>query len=397
PRRLSSNAQRARAWVISSYPLLGALATAFQLVEDAKICQAMDIKVAAVDESLREIYLNPTIAMSEMECRFVLAHEMLHAGLRHGERRQGRDPFLWNVACDYVINQWLIEMDVGVLPRFGALYDVELKGLSAEAVYDRIVGDLRTLRKLTTFRGQGMGDIIDGRTPEWWANGDGVALDEFYRRALGQGLTYHQANGRGLVPAGLVEEIAALAQPPIPWDVELARWFDHYFPPLEKTRTYFRPSRRQGATPDIPRPRYVAAEQRVEARTFGVVLDTSGSMERAVLARALGAIASYALAREVPAARVIFCDAAAYDAGYLPPEAIAERVRVRGRGGTVLQPGIDLLQNAEDFPATAPILIITDGLCDRVHLRREHAFLLPPGASLPFGPVGPVFRMGVGD
>lgn len=94
---------------------------------------------------------------------------------------------------------------------------------------------------------------------------------------------------------------------------------------------------------------------------------------------------------------VVFCDAAAYDAGYMPPEAIAERVRVRGRGGTVLQPGIDLLQRAEDFPPPAPILIITDGFCDHVHLRREHAFLLPPGRSLPFGPVGPVFRMSSND
>jgi predicted metal-dependent peptidase len=36
--------------------------------------------------------------------KFVMAHEFLHVGLRHDERQQGRDPFLWNVACDYAIN-----------------------------------------------------------------------------------------------------------------------------------------------------------------------------------------------------------------------------------------------------------------------------------------------------
>ena len=41
---------------------------------------------------------------------------------------------------------------------------------------------------------------------------------------------------RGLLPAGLIEEIRALSQPPIPWDVELAQWFDHYFAPLERRR-----------------------------------------------------------------------------------------------------------------------------------------------------------------
>jgi predicted metal-dependent peptidase len=123
------------------------------------------------------------------------------------------------------------------------------------------------------------------------------------------------------------------------------------------------------------------------------VLDTSGSMERALLAKALGAIASYCFARDVPAARVVFCDAAAYDQGYLRPEAIAESVRVRGRGGTVLQPAIDLLQRAEDFPKSGPLLIITDGKCDRLAIGREHAFLMPEGASLPFVPRGPVFRL----
>jgi predicted metal-dependent peptidase len=108
---------------------------------------------------------------------------------------------------------------------------------------------------------------------------------------------------------------------------------------------------------------------------------------------ALGAVASYATARDVPAARVVFCDAAAYDAGYLPVAEIAGRVRVRGRGGTMLQPGIRLLEHAEDFPADGPILVVTDGYCDAVRVRREHAFLVPAGARLPFTPRGPVFRV----
>jgi predicted metal-dependent peptidase len=131
----------------------------------------------------------------------------------------------------------------------------------------------------------------------------------------------------------------------------------------------------------------------VDGRTYGVVLDTSGSMDRALLAKALGAIASYSLARDVPAARVVFCDAAPYDAGYLPPDAIADRVQVKGRGGTILQPGIDLLEQAQDFPKDGPILVITDGYCDILRIRREHAFLLPEGRRLPFVARGKVFRI----
>jgi predicted metal-dependent peptidase len=343
-------ARKARNWFISSYPLLGALAAAFDIIEDPLLCQRLSISVAAVDMESREIFLNPAAGLDEYECRFVMAHEMLHVGLRHDVRCQGRDPYLWNVACDYVINGWLREMGLGEMPAVGGLYDPELKGLSAEAIYDRIVTDLRRYRKLCTMRGIGLSDILQ-RSDNWSARSDGVALDEWYRQCLSQGLIYHEEGGRGLLPAGLIEEIRALDVPPIPWDVELARWFDDYFPPLERVRSYARLSRRQSATPDIPRPRLITPDGALAGRTFGVVLDTSGSMDRALLAKALGAIASYSLAREVPAARVVFCDAAAYDQGYMPPEQIAERVRVRGRGGTVLQPGIDLLEQAADFPA----------------------------------------------
>lgn len=148
----------------------------------------------------------------------------------------------------------------------------------------------------------------------------------------------------------------------------------------------------QSATPDIPRPLWVPASGSLDGRTFGVVLDTSGSMDRVLLAKALGAIASYCMSREVPAVRVVFCDATTYDQGYILPEVIGEKFSVKGRGGTVLQPGIDLLERAEDFPATGPLLIITDGLCDRLKVRREHAYLIPKGQNLPFEPKGKVFR-----
>ena len=68
-------------------------------------------------------------------------------------------------------------------------------------------------------------------------------------------------------------------------------------------------------------------------------------------------------------------------------------MRVRGRGGTVLQPGVDLLVKAEDFPRDGPILVITDGQCDCFCVSREHAVLLPDGCLLPFPPRGKVFRI----
>ena len=386
-----SKAARAKEWFISSYPLLGAIASGYTLIEEPSVCQRFQISIAAISPALQEIYINPAAGLDGEELRFVMAHEFLHAALRHETRCQGRDPELWNVACDYVINGWLHEMRLGEMPT-GCLYDEQFRGLSAEDIYDRIVTDMRRYRKLATLRGTSLGDILS--EGNWWEHGPGVDLDEFYRSALSQGLEYHIEQQRGYLPSNLVEEIRALSHPPIPWDAELARWFDEQFSPVEKVRSYARPSRRQSSTPDIPRPAWRIEDASLEGRTFGVVLDTSGSMDRALLAASLGAIASYSAARDVNTVRVVFCDAAAYDQGYMRPEDIAGTVRVRGRGGTVLQPGIDLLDADKRFPPDAPLLIITDGCCDHLHIHgREHAFLIPKGAHLPFVPKGKVFRM----
>jgi predicted metal-dependent peptidase len=388
-----TEAQKAKNWFLDSYPLLGSLASNFTLIEDSILCKRLDISIAAIDVVHKEIYINPAAGLSYEECKFVLAHEYLHAGLCHHERRQGRDHYFWNVACDYVINDWLNEMGIGEFPKVGGLLDQELKGLNAESIYDRIVTDMRTYRKLYTFRGLGGSDIIDEGSSTYWDSRNGISLEDFYKSCLSQGLSFHYEQKRGFLPAELIEEIKALEMPPIKWDVELAKWFDHHFHPIEKRRTYARLSRRQSSTPEIPRPSYVDIGGDEHGRTFGVVLDTSGSMDKKLLAKSIGTIASYSSSRDVAAVRVVFCDASAYDAGYMSPEDLADTVKVKGRGGTVLQPGIDLLENANDFPKNGPILIITDGECERLIIKREHAFLLPKGRHLPFIPKGELFRI----
>jgi len=273
------------------------------------------------------------------------------------------------------------------------MHDLGLRGRSAEEVYDQIVSDLRwkrRLKKARTLNGNGV-DMIEDHPPGWWRGG-GVDLDAFYRRALTEGLELHLGRGRGFLPAGLIEEIKALSQPPIPWDVELAQWLDQFFPPVEKKRSYARAHRRQSATPEIPRPAWINPDEERATRVFGVVVDTSGSMNRADLGKAIGAIASYAMSRDASYVRLIQCDAAAYDSGYLPPEALLDCIQVKGRGGTVLMPGIRMLEEAEDFPKNGPVLVITDGMCDALKIKREHAFLVPKGCRITFPHRGPVFN-----
>lgn len=383
-----SPAARARRWLITHYPLLGSLLTQFELVEDAAVCERLDISIAAIQISTGEIFINPRRQLGLEQAKFVIAHEVLHAGLNHASRRQGRDAYLWNVACDFVINDWLVGMNVGIPPDSGLLFDEALRGWSADDIYLRLAADLRVRRRLSTLRGADV-DMLDERPGRFFTD-----REEFCRRALMQGLDFHVQNGRGLLPAGLVEAIRTLNQPPIPWQAKLAEWIRERFPLAERRRSWARPSRRQSATPETPRPRFIDPQDERVTRTFGVIIDSSGSMERDDLGKALGAVVAYSQAQGVKEVRLVYCDAQPYDEGFVAVEELASRVQVRGRGGTVLQPAVNLLQGRTDFPKDCPILIITDGLCeDDLQVQRDHAFLLSPGMHLPFPTRRPVFRM----
>ena len=383
----SSAGQKARSWLLANFPLLSGIASYFTIIESMDECRKLKVSVGMINVTDKKIYLNPGAGLTQYEWIWVLAHEYLHAGLNHGQRQDGRDSFLWNIACDFAINCWLEELRIGVRPAIGVMYDPKFKGWSAERIYEFITQNIRMYRKCVTLAGDSQCDMV--------GSADGVDTDaeSFCRGALVQGMFRHQSLGRGTLPADLVETINALEQPTIPWDVQLGRWFDLHVPFPENKRSYMRPSRRQSSAPDNPLPRTIVAEEfKSNAHTFGVVLDTSGSMSRSLLAKALGTIAQYALAHEVPGIRLIFCDAHPYDAGYVrPDDLLYSPIKVQGRGGTQLQPAVELFEELLDFPADAPLLILTDGFTDVFHVKRTHAFVLPKGRQMPFAARGDVF------
>lgn len=387
---------KAKKWFVNHYPLLSALAAQFKVIEDIKICKTLDISIAAVSVEHKEIYINPLANLNENGMKFVIAHEILHVALNHASRRQGRDRLLWNLACDFVINDWLIQMNIGVAPE-GIYFDKELSGKSADEIYLLIVQEERLRKKLGTLKDKTAGGLTKKTQHGCDMLDDDIRyfseFEDACKSSLLRGVFLHESIGRGDLPADLVAEIKALNQPPIPWQVELAKWISERFPLEESKRTYARPSRRQSSTPDIPRPKYVRPDELKNTRTFGVIMDTSASMDKKLLAKCLGAISSYSSAQEVKMVRIVYCDAQPYDEGYVNIDSLANKVKVRGGGGTVLQPAVDLLLRAKDFPDDAPILILTDGFFEpSLIVKRDHAFLVPRRVFLPFVPKVPVFE-----
>lgn len=394
---------RAIQWFKDNFPLLSAAAAEFSI--DYENADKFDVNIAAVDANNQIIFVNLEADMTELEWRFVMAHEILHVVLEHQKRKGNRDAFVWNIACDYVINNWLVQMGVGTLPPRGGLYKEEYAGLDSETIYDQLIENGGNDQ--LTFRGKGLGDLLD-LDPDYQP-GNGQIRRRFPFRTTVRQHTQNAARrmmedqgnglGRGYLPGGLIEELdlravaEELVQVP-EWKAELAEWFNLQFTPKPPRRSYARISRRQSSTPDIPRPGMSPLE--LHSPTFGVILDTSGSMSHELLQKGLSAVVAFSERHGVRRVRFVMCDTQPYDEGFIPVEDLKKPYRIWGRGGTILQPSVDLLLNAKDFPKEAPILIVTDGEIDVLSVDREHAFLLPGDGKLPFEPQGPVFRV-LGD
>ena len=82
------------------------------------------------------IFWNPkwvaTIEPQEIEA--VLIHEALHVVFEHPLRRGNRNHKLWNIACDYAINSYIV-YDLRLSLPDGGLLDRKYHGMSAEQIY----------------------------------------------------------------------------------------------------------------------------------------------------------------------------------------------------------------------------------------------------------------------
>lgn len=390
------NFQEALTFINIHYPLLASLTSQFKFVVDREIAKVFEIDYAAVFYNDKKIVINPSDSFTIENYKFLIAHEIFHVALKHNSRRGNRDPLMWNLACDFVINRWLMQMGLGV-PPVNLFMDKDLQNLDADLIYLELEKDVKLLKSMGTLRNESAGKSFKKKsknnlfaTDPNKKSLDMVDLDEQFGFAsfeeacahlLLEGVflqTDYKGCGvsRGTLPADMVEEIRMINQPAIPWNVELASWFMKHFPIDSKKRTFARMSRRQCTTPDIPRPSYVKRQKSGRTKTFGVVIDTSGSMTKDVIGKCLGVIHSYSLASNVDEVRLVYCDVVPYDVGFISVESLKNRVEVQGRGGTYLQPAVNLLLSDAEFPDDAPILILTDGFFEEtLEVRRKHAFV----------------------
>ena len=94
-----------------------------------------NISTAATDG--RDVFFNPTFlnSLPRTHQDGLLLHEILHAALLHPLRLREREPELWNIAADIIVNGMVLSESEFELPP-GGLRDEKLEHLSVEEVYE---------------------------------------------------------------------------------------------------------------------------------------------------------------------------------------------------------------------------------------------------------------------
>lgn len=217
----------ARVGLLLRHPFFGNLATRL------KIVQADDwLPTAATDG--RHLYYNTQFfnAMDNKEIEFVVAHEILHCVYDHLTRREDRDPKLYNIAADYIINNLLVDDRIGNKPKIvDCFQDFKYRGWSSEEVYDDLYKQVEKNGNGKDFLDQ-LGEMLDEHI-DWEDegdengnnNGNGNGRPSYSKEEMRQikdeikeaMINAAKSAGAGNVPAGIQRMIKELTEPKMNW------------------------------------------------------------------------------------------------------------------------------------------------------------------------------------
>lgn len=203
----------ARVGLLLRHPFFGNMATRLKIV-------AADDWLPTAATDFRNLYYNTQFfnAMNNKEIEFVVAHEILHCVFDHFFRRDDRDPKIYNIAADYIVNNTLLEEGIGELPHLvDCFHSVDYKGWSSEEVYDDIFEnyDSDELRQL----GEMLDEHIDWESEDGeHAHPGGLSKEEIrkIRDEIKEGMI-SASQTSGNVPAAVSRMIKEFTEPRMNW------------------------------------------------------------------------------------------------------------------------------------------------------------------------------------
>ena len=358
--------------LVRGYPFLGFLvmSTEYFFTDDINTMAATTIGGNKI--YVNEKFINETLK-NRAQRAFVIAHECLHIFLEHIGRQteNAYDPQLWNVATDYCINSYLVELNNKQIemPVFG-LYDVKFKGMSSDEIYHKLLEENdNNAQQAAAAHGAGMdpNEMGDGQGGN--GNGKGQCpMDEVGKEpmsdaekienqqkcaaALGQS-DINAIKQMGSGAADLVRAFEDLIDPKIPWTSMLREFVTTS---ARTHSTYNRISRRSSG--NVIFPSMTGDHIRV---AFGI--DTSGSMSNEDLTEAMTELHSIIEDFDSWEVMLMSCDTEAHEIGVYSSEDGDDWTSVDkglvGGGGTEMSVMIEYANEVED-PYNV-LIIVTDG------------------------------------
>lgn len=210
----------ARVGLLLRHPFFGNMATRLKITPADEF-----IPTAAVDG--RNLYYNTQFfnAMNNKEIEFVVAHEILHMVYDHLGRREERDPMLYNIAADYIVNNLLVRDRIGEKPSIVDCYqDFKYEGWSSEAVYDELFDEAeKNGREYVEALGEMLDEHIDWEKENEEREGKGLPkytkeeMDQIKDEIKESMLQAAQSAGAGNTPAGIQRMIKEMTEPKMNW------------------------------------------------------------------------------------------------------------------------------------------------------------------------------------
>ncbi len=259
-----------------------------------------------------------------------LAHEVLHIILKHPLRRGSRDPLLWNIATDFAINQILV--DAGFKLPEGALIDPQYKGLTAEAIYDRLPQDASE-----QYGNAVIGEVKDAKKDD----GSDMSEAEVKQMEADIDATIMMAatgaKAVGKMPAFAEDLIKEMQRSQVDWRNVMRRFIGGDQPDDYSFRRLHKKMYHMGGvvSPTI---------ERMGAGDIVIGIDTSLSVCKKELSFFLGEINAISEELKPRSITVITCDARVQTVKRYEQGEEIQMIEIGGRGGTLVKPVFDYIE-----------------------------------------------------
>lgn len=354
---------KARVKLLLEKPFFGNMATRLELVDASKWC-----KTAATDG--RRLFYNREFikGLTQPELLFLVGHEVLHNVFEHMLRKGDRDPKIWNMAADYVINYILTKEQVGKMPA-GGLYDQQYTDdMAAEEVYEKLKSKSVTIKmpldehidpskKPEPGKGKSGGQggevevtVMGTDGPPTLSEDELAEIRNEIRTATMQAA---QAVGAGKVPMGVKRLLDALSSPKMDWRAMLDATIRSA---VKSDYTFQRPSRRSWSVGAIlPGPFFQ------DTIDVAVAIDASGSMSTEQLRDIAAEVKGIMQTFEDFKLHLWTFDTGVYNYKYFTGENIGEidEYVLQGGGGTSFECNWEFMKENDIMPHR--FVMFTDG------------------------------------